>query len=171
MPPKFTIIIPLTKGQSTRVDPIDGDLAKLKWCTRGYKSRYYAARCIWNYELKKCNMVDLHRIIMAKVLGRELITSEKVDHIDNNSLNNKRSNLRLATNSQNMQNQKAHSDSKCKLKGVAYCSTKKDAKKWKAAIKVNGKTKNLGYFLTPEEAHSRYREAAIEYYGEFARFE
>lgn len=57
-------------------------------------------------------------------------------------------------------------------KGVRYCedtATKKRVKRWQARIKVNGKERFVGRFLTKEEAVAAYAKAAKEYFGEFAR--
>jgi HNH endonuclease/AP2 domain len=100
--------------------------------------------------------IRMHRLILG-VLDQPDID---VDHIDGNGLNNKRSNLRLATKSQNLANQKIRTDGISRFKGVSQ-----KGKYWKA------KCKNiwLGSFKTEEEAAKAYDKKAKELYGEFAR--
>lgn len=75
-----------------------------------------------------------------------------VDHIDGDRLNNRWSNLRAATKAINSQNQKkAHCQSRIGLMGVTQ-----DGKKYRAQITLNGRTRRLGTFGTPEEAHAFY---------------
>ena len=90
----------------------------------------------------------------------------QIDHIDGNKLNNKFSNLRLATQAQNMRNRGVNKKSKSQLKGAHW---RKENQKWSAAITVNRKMKHLGYFPTPELAHMAYCKAAAELHGEFVR--
>jgi len=89
------------------------------------------------------------------------------DHADMNKNNNSRSNLRLATASQQQANTKKYRGKySSKYKGVSrYLSTEK----WKATITVNTRTKHLGTFTSEEQAAKAYDEAAKEYFGEFAR--
>lgn len=89
-----------------------------------------------------------------------------IDHIDGNKLNNKFSNLRECTPSQNHQNKKTMSNNKTALKGSWF---DKANKKYKAAISINGIQITIGYFNTVEEAHNAYCKAAKELYGSFAR--
>jgi hypothetical protein len=53
-------------------------------------------------------------------------------------------------------------------KGVGWS---KQAKKWRAHIKVEGKYKHLGLFASKLEASAAYADAAKKYFGEFARTE
>jgi hypothetical protein len=87
-----------------------------------------------------------------------------IDHIDNNRLNNKISNLREATRSQNLQNKKMQSNNTSGYIGVSY---DKARDKWDARLKVFGKQICLGLFETAEEASKAYQDKASEYYKEF----
>ena len=60
------------------------------------------------------------------------------------------------------------SDNTTGFKGVCYY---KANKKWGANIFVEGKSRFLGLYLSPEEAHEAYRKTAQEHFGEFARTE
>jgi len=155
--------IQLTKGYTTFVDPIDADLAEIKWYAMvSGNGPVYAKRRLKN------GTIGIHRIILSRMLGRALLSTEFVDHKDLNPLNNRRSNLRLATNAQNCQNIKARSFSTSGYKGARL---DKRSGRWYSYIRANGKSYYLGSYDTPQEAHAAYCEAAIKYHGEFARFE
>lgn len=115
---------------------------------------------------KKHKVFYLHREIMERVLGRPIEVGLKVDHINGNTLDNTRENLRVATHAQNIHNAKRHRSNTSGYKGV-----QKHKKGWEAAIRVNGKLIHLGVFTDPAEAHEEYKKAAIAHFGEFARFE
>ena len=159
--------VQLTHGQVTVIDVIDSDLARLNWHA-AFSPKYagggkYRARRIENR-----HSVFMHRIILSRMLGRELLPREEVDHIDTNPLNNCRENLRLATPTQNGANRNRRRDNTSGYKGVSYS---KFAKKWKAAIQVKGKSSHIGYFDNAEQAYEAYCKAAKEIFGEFARYE
>jgi hypothetical protein len=103
----------------------------------------------------------LHRLIMKRVIGRRLFKSERVDHINRDGTNNKRSNLRLCTHRKNMLNMAPRRG--VKFKGVTYSSGK-----WVARISPNNKTIYLGRYEEAGEAAKAYNEAAIKYYGDYA---
>lgn len=88
-----------------------------------------------------------------------------LDHIDRNPRNNKISNLRIATQSQNCANQKSKRKNSLFPKGVGF---RKDIQKWRARIMVNRKEITLGVFETMHEAKAAYKNAAIKYFGEFS---
>lgn len=163
--PDTTVEIPLTQGKFAIVDAVDADLLEYKWRAQRSFNTYYAAR---STHTTPQHTERLHRTILSRILNRELLSSENVDHEDGNGLNCVRSNLRLATTAQNNRNQRRRSDSKSGFKGVFWQA---DKRKWRARICVNGKNRSLGYFATPEEAHEAYCKAAKELFGEFARFE
>ena len=106
----------------------------------------------------------LHRYIMKP-------TSDKqVDHIDWDTLNNLRSNLRICTQRDNRRNSRPKKTKLySKFKGVSFCSTEKSVKRWVAACEINNKRITIGRYLTEEEAKLAYNKKAEELFGEFAR--
>lgn len=104
----------------------------------------------------------LHRVI-ADRMGLDM--SKQIDHINGIKHDNRRENLRSATNTQNQHNVGRNSKNTSGFKGVSWC---KANNKWRAYIKINGKPKYLGVFETPELAHEAYKQAAIKHHGEFA---
>jgi hypothetical protein len=159
---QMTITIELTQGRFTQIDDIDADLAKLKWYAVTVHGSFYAVR---HSARPNRAMVYLHRIILERMIGRSLTKTEFTDHINGNPLDNRRANLRLATNTENMRNRGKYRTNTSGYKGVDW---RRGAGKWRAVIKVNGKQIYLGLFTTPELAHAAYCEAAKKYHGEFA---
>ncbi len=104
----------------------------------------------------------LHRSIMDEPAGMV------IDHANRNPLDNRRENLRVATQSQNMANSKSYSGLSSPYKGVSWSA--KD-KKWRAAIRDGGKTKFLGNFNTEEAAYAAYVTAGERIFGSFLRAE
>lgn len=157
------ITIPLTRGYSAIVNKSDSDLSTLKWYSHiSSNGRVYARRTV--YSNGKKHYEWLHKVVYCR--ANDLLTPPKIiDHIDNNSLNNKRKNLRAVSHSQNLQNSKKQN--RVMFKGAKY--HKRD-KRWRSSIRVNGKSIWLGSFNTAKEAHKAYCEAAKKYFGEFARF-
>lgn len=158
-----TTTIQLTRGYVTVVDTIDSDFAKLKWFAYQSHGILYARR---NSPNRKT--LHLHRVILIRMLGRDLADSEYCDHINGDGLDNRRSNLRLATHAENECNQRRHSNNTSGYKGV---SLHKATQKWRASISINGIRKHLGLFDTAQDAYGAYCEAALKLHGEFARFE
>ena len=90
-----------------------------------------------------------------------------IDHINEIKNDNRISNLREATSSQNQRNRGAQKNNTSGFKGVSFF---KRNGKWKSTICVNSNKKHLGYFDNPEEAHQAYCKASDKYHGEFANF-
>lgn len=99
-----------------------------------------------------------HHLAFLYVYGR---LPREIDHIDHDPANNRISNLREATRSQNM----ANSCARREFKGVHW---HKAARKWEAHITIDRRKHYLGLFESREAARDAYREAATEQFGEFA---
>jgi len=104
-------------------------------------------------------VIYLHRLIMDAPIGK------CVDHINGDRTDNRKSNLRICTQAQNLYNSTAQSTSTSKFKGVSW---KSDKRKWRASIKINGKCFHLGYFNDEVSAAKVYNERAIKEFGEYA---
>jgi hypothetical protein len=122
----------------------------------------YARASIWRSAERKVGHVFMHA----------LIAGPRPDHANGNSLDNRRTNLRPATRSQNAANCPSVGGSS-RYKGVSWHKRRKghgghrDA--WVAYIKVNGRQRELGHFDDEVQAARVYDAAAREAWGEYAR--
>lgn len=91
---------------------------------------------------------------------------EQIDHINGDRTDNRLTNLREASRTENMRNCKRKVQNKSGYKGVHWF---KKTRKWRASITVNRRNISLGLFADPKEAYKAYCEAAIKYHGAFAR--
>lgn len=160
-------LISLTRGQFALVDDEDfEELSGHSWQAHFSRTKngFYPSRTDYSDDKK---YISMHRQILGLIDPRV-----QVDHIDGNPLNNQRSNLRIATNGQNSQNKKKHSDCTSKYKGVGW---KKESNAWRARItrpavlSVSAKTIDFGYFDSEVEAAKAYDMAARALFGRFAR--
>lgn len=103
-----------------------------------------------------------HRLAMLIVYGS--IEGKEVDHINGNKLDNRLTNLRLVSKSQNMQNMKVKKSNKLGIKGVSAVKNK-----YIAQIMKSKKTIWLGSFNCPAAASFAYQIAADIYFGKHAR--
>ena len=150
--------IPLTHGKVALIDSCDFDLVKNhRWSLTRYG--YAQAHCI--NDDGRYGKMSMHRLIA----GLKRCDKREVDHINGIKIDNRRSNLRIVSHSENMKNSKKRKDNKSGYKGVSWSSM---LNKWVAFISVEGKTKNLGMFLDKESAYKAYCDAALKYHGEFA---
>lgn len=92
----------------------------------------------------------------------------QIDHANGDRRDNRLSNLRLCTISENRWNSKIRERNTSGYKGVTWDVNRK---KWMAQIMAHRRKRHLGRFNTREEAHAAYQAAALKLHGEFARFE
>jgi hypothetical protein len=158
--------IPLTQGQFAIVDEQDFSwLSTWKWLAQWNPktSTFYAARKTGS---SCAGGIDRRRAIL---MHREILNchgDELVDHKDWDTLNNRRENLRVASNSQNMRHSKARKSSTHGFKGVTWFNS---PQKWGARIITNSKGRIfLGLAGSKIEAARVYDKAAIREHGEFA---
>lgn len=147
-------LIPLSAGKSAMCSPEDlSELLRFKWHATKSRALFYARRSDDNRR-----GMFMHRELMGA--PRHLT----VDHRNGNALDNRRGNLRLATLSQNGANRHT-SIGNSRFVGIHWCRFRK---RWRVAIKIDGRMKHLGYFLDESEAARRHDRAALVRYGEFA---
>ena len=128
----------------------------VSFSTIKYKGKKWVYATIWHNGKNHL----LHRVIMNAKKG------EIVDHINRNTLDNRKINLRICTQSNNCANSVSCIKSS-KYKGVSVCKhTKK--KKYKAQITKDKKTRTIGRFYTEKEAAKAYDIVAKELHGKFA---
>lgn len=154
--------IPLTRGLFATVDDEDYDaLSRYRWYAHRCPNQdYFYARCGLPYN-GGTKQVLMHRMILGLTDPRV-----GVDHINRNTLDNRRCNLRLASKSENGGNTLKRSDNKSGFKGVSW---HRAAQKWIAQTQKNGNRIYLGLYDTPEQAYEAYCKAAPQVHGEFAR--
>lgn len=156
------MILELTRGYFTILDDEDYErFAGMGWWAQVGKegSSVYAVKSISRGSRKAGNKrLHLHRLILGLGEGQE------ADHINRDTLDNRRSNLRVATRTQNIWNRSSGEGFASPFKGVS----RRKSGKWVARITINGKRVSLGYFWSEEEAAKAYDRAALENFGEFA---
>lgn len=108
----------------------------------------------------RSSTILMHRQIMNLGSGDKRI----IDHINGNPLDNRKENLRICQQQQNMYNRRKNSNNTSGIKGVSWSNI---AKKWKAQIRINKKAKHLGYFDNIEDAAKAYEAAAIVGHGQY----
>jgi hypothetical protein len=151
--------VPLSNGGAALIDEADLELvAGYRWNGKAsVRTRYAQASCQDN---GGWIVVLMHRLITGAPEGVE------VDHVNGDGLDNRRSNLRLATRLQNGANRrKRNGTTSSRFKGV-YLIT--PAGTWQAHITVCGKHLTRGRYRTEEEAALAYDAAAKEHFGDYA---
>jgi hypothetical protein len=148
--------IKLTRGLEVIVDDEDFEsLNQFKWYSqKGQGNHYYAARC------EKRKTILMHRVLLNP-------ENFYVDHINGNTLDNRKCNLRIVTNAQNIMNsKKCDKKVSSKYKGVHWHN---QSQKFRVKITLNKKEIHLGYYNNEIDGAKAYNEAALKYHGKYAR--
>ncbi|UCC99622.1 MAG: hypothetical protein JSW66_06995, partial [Phycisphaerales bacterium] len=148
------------RGQYAIVDVNDFEwLNQYKW----HCSRYgYAKRSVTESTDQGSRQVDayMHKVVCPAPAGR------LTDHINRSKLDNRKANLRPATRKQNTWNRTTkRGKGKTAYTGISW---KKDVKKWRVRLTVNGQRQTFGYYADEVEAARAYDRLAKKYRGEFA---
>jgi len=105
--------------------------------------------------------VYLHEL----VLGCKTTRGLQADHVNHDTLDNRKNNLRLCSEAENQYNKIGKKNTTSVFKGVFWFKLKR---KWCATIGLNGRKIFLGYFHDENNAAMAYNAAAQFYYGPFA---
>lgn len=153
----------LTQGHEAVVDAEDiGKLSLFNWQAQVHKYPDGRVRCVRacrsTYSNGALTLLYLHRVVLGAPPG------VVVDHINGNTLDNRKINLREATPKENSRNARKRVDNSSGYKGVSF---NKHTQSWQARIRVDGCLKYLGVYETAEEGYEAYCKAALKYHGEF----
>lgn len=161
------IELELTKGYVALISHEDVELADFHWAAQVVNGWVYATRAYRSDG--KVMHEQLGRVIMARMLGYAIPSEPKyvIDYINENTLDNRRENMRLATYAERCAHRKRQRTAKNPYEGVDF---RKDCTRrpWAAVINCQGKFRLIGNYSTPEEAHEAYMARKKELYGEFA---
>lgn len=151
--------IELNHGHVLIVDVRDYDVAlAYRWQTQpGKCGTFYVWRPV--RDGVQTRKEYLHRRLMGAVKG------QRVDHINGNGLDNRRSNLRACSNADNMRNMRVRPRGSSRFKGVSWF---RRHQLWRAYIVQDAKQIHLGYFSDEADAAKAYDAAARRLFGEFA---
>lgn len=155
------MIITATTDHQIQVDECDSDLAAFVWFVNG---KGYAVMSGDN----EPRLQRMHRLVLARMLERPLARHEFPDHINGDKLDNRRSNLRLATNAENAFNRGRNVNNTTGYKGV-YRNPGSAVNPFVAKIMVDRRFRYLGSFPTAQEAALAYDAAAVRFAGQFAQ--
>lgn len=144
----------------------DGADWRIKTWNKRYAGTVCASRDKDGYVIITCKgkVIKAHRLVYLIETGA---LPNEIDHINGDKSDNRFSNLRAVTDSQNRWNSGKRPENKSGWKGVSWSKTRN---KWHSQISVNKQKICLGYFDDVKEAAEEYIFAALKHHGEFARF-
>lgn len=149
-----------------KVALIDDDMydrvmcGRFVWYVEKSRNTFYVLTQVPTGYYKQANLY-LHSLIMG-------CPNSRIDHINGDGLDNRKLNLRPATNRQNCMNKRKREGTTSIYKGVSW---DKKSNKWRSQIMIDDKVKCLGWFI-PEHEHMAamaYDLQALEHFGEFAK--
>ena len=115
---------------------------------------------------KQALLIPFLQVLDFDVFNPLEVKSEYVDHIDHDTLNNKKYNLRLASNSNNNKHRgKINTNNTSGYRNVCWVSSKEQ---WCVQLQINGKCVRFGYFDDVHEAGKLAEEMRKKYYKEYA---
>lgn len=114
----------------------------------------------------RTNMKDKTVVLLHRFILGELCRGFVVDHIDGDTMNNSKANLRICTQRQNTMNRGPNRNGSSVFKGVHW---RGDLGKWRARIMVERRGIHLGVFADEVDAARAYDDAALKHFGSFGR--
>jgi hypothetical protein len=150
-----------SEGIDCLLDDEDADLAQYTWhiqSRHGPTRQYTASRGLYA-------RAHLRNIITSRKLGRELEEHEECFNKNKNLTDCRRENILIGTRQQIRAHAQKRSNNTTGYKGVSF---EKSSGRWVATIKIDGKTKWLGRYSSPEEAARAYNQVAQDLFGEYA---
>lgn len=150
--------------------PLKGNRGEGKFALVDDEDFPFLSRFVWvlaksnKYKYYVRSFVEGKYVFMHRLLANPPSTL-KVDHIDGNTLNNTKENLRVCSQQQNCMNRVTQLSCSSKYKGVYW---QKSTSKWVAQIGFNKKRITVGLFTLEKDAAIAYNSKAIELLGEFA---
>ena len=152
--------IPLTKGKVALVDDEWYDMLRtVSWCiSQGTGGKAYAVSGAMCHARGRSHSELMHRAIA------DAPRDKVVDHINGDTLDNRRANLRICTQQDNMFNSTVKPRGASRYRGVSLWKGK-----WRACIVVRRKQRHLGIFPDEASAALAYNRAATESFGKYAQ--
>ncbi len=121
------------------------------------------------YFVTLCNDEEKWQVKTSRLVAKTFLDGvdgfELVDHRNGDKSDNRVQNLRWADAKQNARNKEKNHSSNSNFKG---CTFDKKKQKWRVRIKIDGKSKHLGYFTNEEDAGKTYEKYSKELFGAFA---
>lgn len=153
------VLVPISGGLFAKIDQADADVVlSYSWHLRKTSGDHvYAQTSIRRG--KSVKRLRMHHLIVPRMPGTV------TDHINGDTLDNRRANLRRCSVAQNCQNQALGKRNTSGYRGVSWQA---DKRRWRAYISVNGRKRFLGRYTQAEDAARAFDKAAREIWGEFA---